>query len=148
MSQGATRSKYVLRFPLAFTVIGLYLAPTPEVYTAGARKEIEATRERMRMSNNYSPSLTSAGFTAHLHPHATVTSQDGTAGVDNLYGATVGGDGAIVLTGRTQGDWDDLNAGDFDFMAVKFASDGTEKWRFQVSAVEVDGGWSKKRERG
>lgn len=59
--------------------------------------------------------------------------KDGTAGVDNLYGAAVvGNESALVLTGRTAGDWENTNAGDFDFMAAKFTADGAEQWRFQV----------------
>ncbi|CBJ32398.1 von Willebrand factor type D domain protein [Ectocarpus siliculosus] len=65
--------------------------------------------------------------------------QDGTSGTDNLYGvAAVGGDDSFVLAGRTQGDWAETNEGDFDFMAVKFAQDGTEQWRLQAGTPETD----------
>lgn len=44
----------------------------------------------------------------------------------------VGNESALVLAGRTAGDWENANAGGFDFMAAKFTADGAEQWRFQV----------------
>lgn len=63
------------------------------------------------------------------------TGQDGTEEDDVLVGVVESGGGsAVVLAGRTGGDWADGNAGEgTDFAAVKLeASDGSEIWRFQV----------------
>lgn len=56
--------------------------------------------------------------------------------------AAVGSDGSVVLTGFSEGVWDDgANAGGFDFVAVKLdASDGTELWRWQVGKYGAAGG--------
>lgn len=61
--------------------------------------------------------------------------QAGTDEDDVLVGVVESGGGsAVVLAGRTGGDWADANAGKgTDFAAVKLgAGDGSEIWRFQV----------------
>lgn len=61
--------------------------------------------------------------------------QDGTEEDDVLVGVVErGGGSAVVLAGRTGGDWAGAKAGEgTDFAAVKLeAGDGSEIWRFQV----------------
>lgn len=36
------------------------------------------------------------------------------------------------MAGHTAGDWDEVNAGEEDFAAVKLDQDGLELWRWQV----------------
>lgn len=67
--------------------------------------------------------------------HLVTRMQEGTAGKDNLYGAivTMTDEGpSFVLTGRTQGDWNERGEGEGDFVAAAFSEDGAELWRFQV----------------
>ena len=54
-------------------------------------------------------------------------------------GITMAGDGSMVVVGRTDGDWDGVNAGSTDdvigtddCIAVRLDADGEEIWRYQV----------------
>lgn len=58
--------------------------------------------------------------------------QEGTSASDKMFGAAILGDDSVVITGYTEGDWAQTNAGGSDFCAVRLSADGTEVWRWQV----------------
>ena len=41
-------------------------------------------------------------------------------------------DGSVIMAGYTYGDWDGVNAGSADFVAVKLDAAGEEVWVWQV----------------
>ncbi|CAN0049267.1 unnamed protein product, partial [Sphacelaria rigidula] len=65
------------------------------------------------------------------------TKQGGTTNTDNLFSGAAGESDTVVLTGRTDGNWEGTNAGDFDFLVVKLGADGDEIWRWQVRRCSV-----------
>ena len=59
--------------------------------------------------------------------------QDGTEEYDVLWAIAVQADGSILLAGYTEGDWDGISAGGYDFIMVALSADGEELWRWQVT---------------
>lgn len=46
-----------------------------------------------------------------------------------MYGIDIANDGSVILGGATDGAWVGINAGGWDFVAVKLSANGTEEWR-------------------
>lgn len=61
--------------------------------------------------------------------------QNGTIGDDFLRAAAMGDEGSVLLVGDTSGNWTGVNAGSFDFAAIKLDASGKELWRWQVGVV-------------
>ena len=68
-----------------------------------------------------------------------VVLQDGTeaAAWDNIYAAAGADDGSVIIAGNSAGSYEDLNAGSYDFVAVKIDGDGNTVWKWQVRSVGV-----------
>ncbi|CAN0100846.1 unnamed protein product, partial [Sphacelaria rigidula] len=62
----------------------------------------------------------------------------GTTAEDYFTSVAVGRDGNVVMAGHTAGDWDEVNAGEEDFAAVKLDQDGLELWRWQEGTPLAD----------
>lgn len=45
-------------------------------------------------------------------------------------------DGSVIMAGHTYGDWGGVNAGDYDFVAVKLDAAGEQVWIWQVGLVK------------
>lgn len=58
--------------------------------------------------------------------------QDGTSGEDVFRGIPMAENGSVIAVGQTGGDWDGVNAGSDDFVALRLDADGEEIWRYQV----------------
>lgn len=51
---------------------------------------------------------------------------------ESLTAVAVQPDGSILLAGDTDGDWDGVSAGEWDFVMVALSAGGEELWRWQV----------------
>lgn len=60
------------------------------------------------------------------------TLQGGTSANEISLGIDIGEDGSVILSGYTEGDWAGTNAGDWDFVAMKFSAEGIKQWTWQV----------------
>ncbi|CAM9894223.1 unnamed protein product [Ectocarpus fasciculatus] len=67
--------------------------------------------------------------------------QDGTEGFDAINGAILADEGeSVVMAGYTTGSFSGVNAGSYDFAAVKLnLTDGSEVWRWQDGTDGLDG---------
>lgn len=83
-------------------------------------------------------------FRAEKTKHA-VCGQDGTSAADKLFGAAILDDDSVVVTGYSEGDWAETNAGGSDFCAARLDANGSEMWRWQVSERAPLPGWRERR---
>jgi hypothetical protein len=70
------------------------------------------------------------------------TTQIGTSPYDDSYGVAVDASGNSYITGYTEGDLAEPNAGIWDVFVSKFDSDGSEVWTTQIGTSEWDSGRS------
>ncbi|CAM9731332.1 unnamed protein product [Ectocarpus fasciculatus] len=64
--------------------------------------------------------------------------QDGTSAADKLFGAAILDDDSVVVTGYSEGDWAETNAGGSDFCAARLDANGSEMWRWQAGTDSSD----------
>lgn len=82
------------------------------------------TRPRPSDTSSFCP--VARGTVSHHIP------QDGTPLADKMFGAAILPDDSVVISGYSEGDWAQTNAGGSDFCAARLGADGTEIWRWQV----------------
>ncbi|CAM9534982.1 unnamed protein product [Ectocarpus sp. 12 AP-2014] len=64
--------------------------------------------------------------------------QDGTSVADKLFGAAILDDDSVIVTGYSEGDWAETNAGGSDFCAARLDANGSEMWRWQAGTDSSD----------
>ena len=86
----------------------------------------------VRLRNKYDK-LSTFGFLSYVT--WTTVLKGGTDETDVCYGVAMADDGSVVVAGYTWGDWDGVNAGGYDFVAIKLDAAGEEVWVWQVRHV-------------
>jgi hypothetical protein len=85
-------------------------------------------------------SIAGDAFVAKYEPDGTVqwSRRLGSTEADTAYGVAIDDAGNIVVVGVTAGSLGGTNKGDYDAFIVKYAPDGTERWRQQPGTTGFD----------